>query len=61
MALVEWLTTENNVRSLVGDKQRTAWVAVAADDAEEDGLAAIIADQNTFAGQRMVMVSLRAR
>ena len=61
VALVEWLTTENNVRSLVGDKPRTAWVAVAADDAEEALLAATIADQNAMVAQRLVMVSLRAR
>ncbi len=59
LALETQLATETAIRTMVGDRPRKAWVAVAIDDMEEATLAAIIADQNAFAPQHLVFVSLR--
>ncbi len=61
VALVERLATEHAIRDLLGEKRRTAWVAVAADDVEQELLAATMRDQEGVSGQRVVLVSLRTR
>ena len=53
------LAMEEEIRGLVGELPRTAWVAVAQDDAEEDTFAAAIKDQEGAGGKQVVFRSLR--